>query len=288
MQHDRRFMAKPKSLQLAVRAASALVLLAGVGSVNPVLAQQGEQAVIEELVVTGSRIRRDTPLQNIAVIGIDAEQIDLRGFVNAIEGLEQLPFVSVGVNNQGNNTQFGDNNAFVNLLNLGSQRTLTLLDGRRFVSSNQGTVFVPGNATGAQVDLTIINPSLIKRTEVQTVGSGAVSGSDAIAGEGVAGSHVDGLRGDTAARKQERGRVAGVDLAEVESAADRQRVVDQALLEDGIGNLVSVADAVRVVEGTNVVGPPAARALINRVQFGVFGAEHEVTATFKQVITPGA
>jgi outer membrane receptor protein involved in Fe transport len=173
---------KPKSLQLAVRAASALLLLAGVGSVNPVLAQQGEQAVIEELVVTGSRIRRDTPLQNIAVIGIDAEQIDLRGFVNAIEGLEQLPFVSVGVNNQGNNTQFGDNNAFVNLLNLGSQRTLTLLDGRRFVSSNQGTVFVPGNATGAQVDLTIINPSLIKRTEVQTVGSGAVYGSDAIAG----------------------------------------------------------------------------------------------------------
>ena len=182
MQHDRRFMAKPKSLQLAVRAASALMLLAGVGSVNPVLAQQGEQAVIDEVVVTGSRIRRDTPLQNIAVIGIDAEQIDLRGFVNAIEGLEQLPFVSVGVNNQGNSTQFGDNNAFVNLLNLGSQRTLTLLDGRRFVSSNQGTVFVPGNATGAQVDLTIINPSLIKRTEVQTVGSGAVYGSDAIAG----------------------------------------------------------------------------------------------------------
>ena len=49
MQHDRRFMAKPKSLQLAVRAASALVLLAGVGSVNPVLAQQGEQAVIESV-----------------------------------------------------------------------------------------------------------------------------------------------------------------------------------------------------------------------------------------------
>ncbi len=137
---------------------------------------------VEEVLVTGSRIRRDTDLQNIAVIEIDAQQIALRGFVNTIESLEQLPFVSVGVNNQGNNTQFGDNNAFVNLLNLGSQRTLTLVDGRRFVSSNQGTVFVPGNATGAQVDLTIINPSLIRSTEIQTVGSGAVYGSDAIAG----------------------------------------------------------------------------------------------------------
>ncbi|MEY3666940.1 MAG: hypothetical protein RL572_480, partial [Pseudomonadota bacterium] len=137
---------------------------------------------VEEVLVTGSRIRRDTDIQNIAVIEIDAQQMALRGYVNTIESLEQLPFVSVGVNNQGNNTQFGDNNAFVNLLNLGSQRTLTLVDGRRFVSSNQGTVFVPGNATGAQVDLTIINPSLIRGTQVQTVGSGAVYGPDAIAG----------------------------------------------------------------------------------------------------------
>ncbi len=137
---------------------------------------------VEEVLVTGSRIRRDTDIQNIAVIEVDAQQMALRGYVNTIESLEQLPFVSVGVNNQGNNTQFGDNNAFVNLLNLGSQRTLTLVDGRRFVSANQGTVFVPGNATGAQVDLTIINPSLIRSTEVQTVGSGAVYGPDAIAG----------------------------------------------------------------------------------------------------------
>jgi len=176
------FAARPKSLHHAVQLATALVLLTGAVAPTGLLAQESEAEAVDEIVVTGSRIRRDTPLQNIAVIGIDAEQIDLRGFVNAIEGLEQLPFVSVGVNNQGNNTQFGDNNAFVNLLNLGSQRTLTLLDGRRFVSSNQGTVFVPGNATGAQVDLTIINPSLIKRTEVQTVGSGAVYGPDAIAG----------------------------------------------------------------------------------------------------------
>jgi outer membrane receptor protein involved in Fe transport len=170
--------ARNKKISMAV--ATALAGLATYGASLPVLG--AEPAAVEEVVVTGSRIRRQTTLQNIVVTDIEAAQMDLRGFNNAIESLEQLPFVSVGVNNQGNNTQFGDNNAFVNLLNLGSQRTVTLVDGRRFISSNQGTVFVPGNATGSQVDLTIINPSLIKRTEVQTIGSGAVYGPDAIAG----------------------------------------------------------------------------------------------------------
>lgn len=136
----------------------------------------------DTVVVTGSRIRRNAADETVAVTDIGAPEINLRAYVNTIEGLEQLPFVAVGVNNQGNSTQFGDNNAFVNLLNFGTQRTVTLIDGRRFVSSNQGTVFVPGNATGAQVDLTIINPSLIKNTEVQTVGSGPIYGADAVAG----------------------------------------------------------------------------------------------------------
>ena len=136
----------------------------------------------DEVVITGSRIRRRLDDQTIAITDIDQEEFQFRGFVNAIEALEELPLVGPGVNNQGNATQNGDNNAFVDLLNFGTQRTLTLIDGRRSVSSNQGTVFVPANATGAQVDLTIINPALIKRTEIQTVGSGPIYGADAVAG----------------------------------------------------------------------------------------------------------
>ena len=52
---------------------------------------------VEEVLVTGSRIRRDTDIQNIAVIEVDAQQMALRGYVNTIESLEQLPFVSVPV-----------------------------------------------------------------------------------------------------------------------------------------------------------------------------------------------
>jgi len=144
--------------------------------------QGGGADALEEVVVTGSRIRRDTPLGNIAITEIDAGQIELRGFVNPIESLEQLPFVEVGVNNRGTSTQFGDNNAYINLYGLGQQRTLTLIDGRRMVSSVQGTVFNTGNNTGSQVDVTIINPSVIKGTQVRTVGAGAVYGADAVAG----------------------------------------------------------------------------------------------------------
>ncbi|MEY4640468.1 MAG: hypothetical protein RLZZ227_462 [Pseudomonadota bacterium] len=182
--HSASFRRKHDVLGTSVAAVVAMIVLPGIGFAPAAQAQQAQAAspVVEELLVTGSRIRRDTSLQNIPVIDIDAATMDLRGFVNTVESLEQLPFIGVGVNNRGNNTQFGDNNAFANLLSLGSQRTVTLVDGRRFVSSNQGTVFVPDNATGAQVDLTIVNPSLIKRTEVQTVGSGAVYGPDAIAG----------------------------------------------------------------------------------------------------------
>lgn len=146
--------------------------------------QAAEEAEAEDevIVVTGSRIRRNPADDTIRLNQIDAEEIESRGFVNAIEALEELPFVGPGVNNQGAQTQLGDNSAFVDLLNIGQQRTLTLIDGRRSVSAVQGTVFNTGNITGSQVDATIINPALIKTVDVQTIGAGAVYGADAVAG----------------------------------------------------------------------------------------------------------
>ena len=136
---------------------------------------------LEEVVVTGTRISRPID-ETVAVDLIDAERIELRGYRNIIEGINELPLNGVSVTNEGANTQFGDNSAFPNLLNLGTQRTLTLVNGRRFVSSNQATVFVPGNANGVQVDTTVYNPALLERTEVLTVGGGPIYGADAVAG----------------------------------------------------------------------------------------------------------
>jgi len=143
--------------------------------------EEFEESDDNTIVVTGSRIRR--PVDSIVPItSIDAQEIEKRAFTNIGDAINDIPLVSGSVTNAGANTQFGDNNAFANLLNLGTNRTLTLVNGQRFVGSNQATIFTPGNAPGAQVDLTILNPALIERTELQTVGGGAVYGADALAG----------------------------------------------------------------------------------------------------------
>lgn len=138
----------------------------------------------DTIVVTGSRIRRPVDT-TIDVSTIGQVEIEDRNFTNALQAIDDLPvggFGNFSPNNQGANTQRGDNGSFPDLLNLGTNRTLTLVDGRRFVGSTQATVFVPGNANGVQIDLSIINPALIERTEVLLVGGGPIYGADAVAG----------------------------------------------------------------------------------------------------------
>lgn len=57
------------------------------------------------------------------------------------------------------------------------------MNGQRFASSNQSTVFVPGNANGSQVDLSLINPTLIENIEtIIDSGGSETYGADAGAG----------------------------------------------------------------------------------------------------------
>ncbi|MGF1462123.1 MAG: TonB-dependent receptor domain-containing protein [Maricaulaceae bacterium] len=144
-------------------------------------------AQVEQIVVTGSRIRR-APLDSaLATTSIEREQFDLRGFTNAIDAINELPLTGAG-GGIGGGGGSGSNASFVDLLNFGTQRTLTLIDGKRFVSGNLGSVFVlndsldDANNTGSQVDLNIINPLLIENQEVLTVGGGPIYGADAVAG----------------------------------------------------------------------------------------------------------
>src|SRR3546814_13051335 len=64
--------------------------------------------------------------------------------------------------------------ATVDLRNLGEERTLVLVDGKRFV---------PYDSNGV-VDLNMIPPALIERVEVVTCGASAVYESDAMSGVG--------------------------------------------------------------------------------------------------------
>ena len=145
----------------------------------------GEQRNDGEIVVTGSRIARPEINGVLPGVQITAQSIETRGFTNALEALNDIPLVGPGAsplngNNGGQTASLGA--AFVDLLDLGTARTLTLVNGRRFVSGNAASLFVAGNETGSQVDINVIPTTLIERIDTVTVGGAAAYGADAIAG----------------------------------------------------------------------------------------------------------
>ncbi len=128
---------------------------------------------VEEVVVTGSRIARD-PLSTTGPITIvDSEAIQRSGVGTIDELLNQLPSMgTTGIN--ANDHNGGAGLSFVDLRNLGSERTLVLVNGRRFVSSSSGT--------RSAVDINNIPVDMIDRIEVLTDGTSPVYGSDTVAG----------------------------------------------------------------------------------------------------------
>ncbi|SHF57096.1 TonB-dependent Receptor Plug Domain [Microbulbifer donghaiensis] len=153
---------------------------------------------VEEVVVTGSRIARD-PLSTTGPITIvDSEAIQRSGVGTIDELLNQLPSMgTTGINANDNNG--GAGLSFVDLRNLGAERTLVLVNGRRFVSSSSGV--------GSAVDMNNIPVDMIDRIEVLTDGASAVYGSDAVAGviNIVMKKSVDGVRVSARAGSSENG-----------------------------------------------------------------------------------
>ena len=138
----------------------------------------------ETILVTGSRIPRPQFEGTIPGGQITAKDIELRGFTSLIDALNDNPLVGPGASPIGNagGQPASLGASFVDLLDLGTARTLSLVNGRRFVSGNAGTLFVAANATGGQVDLNVIPTELVERTDILTVGGAVAYGSDAIAG----------------------------------------------------------------------------------------------------------
>ncbi len=145
----------------------------------PQAAEKGEGDVI---IVTGSRLRQENFDSPNPTIEVGAQEIDDRQVSNAVDVIEDLPLVGIGTNNRGTQVQNGDSFAFPDVLDLGTQRTLTLLNGRRVVATNPGSVFVPGNASGSQVDLSVFSPQIIQRVDVLAGTGGAIYGADAVGG----------------------------------------------------------------------------------------------------------
>ena len=138
-------------------------------------AQTAQAAPVEEIVVTGTRVQRDgyeapTPL---TVVGI--EQIEAAAPANIAEFVNTMPQISGSATPQTSNSSISSGTAGLNTLNLrnlGSTRTLVLLDGQRSVSSTLDN----------NVDVNTFPQQLVSRVDVVTGGASAAYGSDALSG----------------------------------------------------------------------------------------------------------
>jgi outer membrane receptor protein involved in Fe transport len=143
--------------------------------------QAAAQTDIGEIVVTGSRIPRAEQDSLAPLQALTAERIDQRGFTNLADALNDIPAMGVPVSPISDQGIFGAGRNFINLNNLGTNRTLVLVNGRRFVAGNPASIF-SGASAGGQVDLNVLPTALIDRVEVIQAGGSAVYGSDAISG----------------------------------------------------------------------------------------------------------
>lgn len=170
------------SLQALVLAAPLMAQEAAPAEQPSLTAQKAETTEDQVIVVTGSRIARPNYETIEPSVVIDAEQIEARGFETLGQALNEQPTFGVpGASPVGGQSSFGQGQSFVNFLGLGSQRTLTLVNSRRFVSSNTSSIFGP-TGSGSQVDLNLIPTKLVERVETIAVGGAPIYGSDAIAG----------------------------------------------------------------------------------------------------------
>ena len=143
----------------------------------------GTQSEGQPIVVTGSRIPRPNYDTIEPVIVTSSQDVEDRGFTTLGQALNEQPSFGVpGASPVGAQSAFGPGQNFVDFFSLGSQRTLTLVNGRRFVSSNNSSIFGPTGSGGSQVDLNIIPTKLLQRVETIAVGGAPIYGSDAIAG----------------------------------------------------------------------------------------------------------
>lgn len=132
------------------------------------------------ITVTGSRIRLPAAAQSKQpIVVLDEEYIEDRNITNVADALNELPIYQGSVTPAGAQGSFGQGVNFVNTFGLGSNRTLTLINGRRFVNSNPPTVF-NNSAAGTQVDLNVVPAVLIDQIETVAVGGAPIYGSDAI------------------------------------------------------------------------------------------------------------
>lgn len=121
--------------------------------------------------VTGSKIKRLDSETSQPIFTLDRADIQAQGLTSIGDVIQNLSTNGSTLNSTFNNG--GNGETRVSLRNLGSNRTLVLINGRRWVG---------GTGLGGAVDLNTIPAAAVERIEVLKDGASVTYGSDAIAG----------------------------------------------------------------------------------------------------------
>ncbi|MDJ0710985.1 MAG: TonB-dependent receptor [Woeseiaceae bacterium] len=142
------------------------------------LVEQGDQRVVDEVVVTGSRIKRDT-FSSVAPLQVITGEVSREvGSIDASTILQEAPSAGgqqTDITYQGFVTPNGPGSSTIDLRGLGDARSLVLVNGRRAAPVGvEGAPFAP--------DLNMVPSSLVQRYEILLDGASSIYGSDAVSG----------------------------------------------------------------------------------------------------------
>ena len=153
-----------KNLLLGTLLSSAMLMAA------PATAQDADDTVDDEIIVTGSLISNPNLTRSAPVAVISTEEMEFQGNNLVEEVLREIPGMvpSIGQNVNNGNGGF----SYVNLRGLGSNRNIVLVDGNRLAPSELNGRF----------DLNNIPIALLERTDVLTGGASTTYGADALGG----------------------------------------------------------------------------------------------------------
>ena len=135
-------------------------------------AKKDEAKEITAVTVTGSRIKRVDAETTQPVSVITRADIEKTGATNLYDILNNITSSDgSGLSTVTTQTNGSDGSQQISLRNLGAERTLVLVDGKRWITDIDGVV-----------DLSTIPLAIIERVDVLKDGASAIYGSDAIGG----------------------------------------------------------------------------------------------------------
>jgi iron complex outermembrane receptor protein len=184
---------------LCRRVLGALLASATAFAAYPAMAQDSDDdEKLEEIVVTGSIIRRAETATASPVTVLSAEQLDIRGINTIADAIQLLPANNAGtINSSWSSFGFTSGASAVSLRGMTTSKSLTTFDGLRMAPYPLGD-----DGRRSFVDVGTIPESIIERVEVLKDGASSTYGADAIAGvvnvitkKEIQGLHINGSAG---------------------------------------------------------------------------------------------